>query len=232
MSERFYITALVIWYEEAPEDLSRMVNSLSGFADGMVALDGAFAAFPVGPEDRPWSYPEQAQALIEGASNAGIELLLYQPNRAGQWPMGFTGNEVEKRNAAVKLAGVAFNPTWVFNCDGDMFLYSAGNAREELRNTKLNVIETDIEGSVARNHFFRYSSGLEFHKAHWVVRDGKRLYSGSDKMRDVEYDKKLEPALDLSEVLKFDHPAKSDFWRRARQNQWYVIRDSEGIEDV
>ena len=227
----FSIVACVIWYDESPEDLSRMVNSLSGFADGMVALDGAFTAFPVGPDDRPWSPPEQAETLIEGAANAGIELLLYQPKAQGKWPLGYEGNEVEKRNAALRLAGV-LNPTWVFNCDADMFLYSAGDARERIQKTRRNVVKTDIEGSLARNHFFRYSPTLEFFKAHWVARDGERLYSGNDKIHDSSLRKRLEPALDLSDVLKFDHPPKSDFWRRARQNQWYVIRDSQGIEAI
>lgn len=228
---RFYIAACLIWYDEDPNDLHRMATSLKGFADGVVALDGAFETFPLGPGDPPWSDPSQARALADGCAEAGLELLLHQTHEAGKWPLGYEGNEVEKRNACVALAGLALNATWVFNIDADMYLYDAGDSRQQLAKTTMSVAMTDIEGTPSRHHLFRWSPTLRFHMAHWVVVDGKKLYSGTDQMRiSGEYPNGLEPCIDLRDELKFDHPAKKDFWRRARQNQWYQIRDSRQIE--
>lgn len=228
---RFYLAACLIWYDEAPEDLHRMVTSLKGFADGVVALDGAFRDFPIGEGDPPWSSADQAKALAEGCAESGMELLLHQPDVAGKWPLGYEGNEVEKRNASVALAGLALNATWVFNIDADMYLYDAGNSRELLAKTQYSVAMTDIEGTPARHHLFRWSPTLRFQASHWIVVDGKKLYSGTDQMLlNGEYPNGLEPYIDLRYELKFDHPARTDFWRRARQNAWYQIRDSRQIE--
>jgi len=229
---RLYIAACLIWYDEAPEDLRRMAESLKGFANGMVALDGAFKEFPVEEGEPPWSNCAQAKALAEGCSKAGMELLLHQPSQAGRWPMGYAGNEVEKRNASVALAG-ALDATWVFNIDADMYLYDAGDSRTQLMKTDKGVAMTNIEGTPSRHHLFRWSPTLRFRGAHWVVLDGDKLYSGTEQMRESpEFPNGLEPCIDLRDTLKFDHPEKKDFWRRARQNAWYRVRDSEQIEYV
>ena len=217
------IVACVIWYEESPEDLIRMARSLHGFADGMVALDGAYATFPIAPKGTPWSHHDQAAALAEGCAGA-IELMIYQPTTAGYW-FGHTGNEVEKRNASVRLAGIVLGADWVFNCDADMILEEYGDAREQMADTDKDVVWDDVEG-IPTKHIYRYSDELMHWRSHWIVVNERGMLSGPrDPDRGLGgYPPLVEP-LDLRETVIFSHPERSDYWRRVRQTAWYEYRD-------
>lgn len=218
------IIACVIWYDESPDDLAAMARSLAGFADGMVALDGAFATFPIERDGHPWSPSDQAQALTDGCAGR-MELILYQPILAGVWP-GHRGNEVEKRNASVRIAGQVMGADWVFNCDADMLLEEFGDARRVMaRSPGYDVVQDDVEGIPTR-HIYRYSEGLMHWRSHWIVVNERGMLSGPrDPDRGLGgYPRLLEP-LDLRETIMFGHPEKTDYWRRVRQTSWYEYRD-------
>lgn len=217
------IIACVIWYDESPEDLATMARSLHGFADGMVALDGAFSTFPIERSGNAWSSSEQVQALADGCAGR-IELLAYQPVLPGHWP-GHRGNEVEKRNASLRIAGGVMRADWVFNCDADMILEDFGDARRQMAKTDLDVVWDDVEG-IPTKHVYRYSEGLLHWRSHWIVVNERGMLSGPrDPDRGLGgYPHLLEP-LDLRETLTFGHPEKTDYWRRVRQTSWYEIRD-------
>lgn len=221
------IIACTIWYDESPDDLAAMARSLHGFADGMVALDGAFETFPLG-DNRPWSPSEQYAALADGCAGE-IELVLYQPTRAGEW-FGHRGNEVEKRNASVRMAWGVLGADWVFNVDADMFLEEAGDARRQMELTDEDVVISDVEGHPTR-HIYRYSPGLRHYRSHWIVLNERGMLSGPrDPNRGIGDYPPLLPGLDLRETLLFAHPEKRDYWRRVRQKAWYEIRDGTKLE--
>lgn len=192
----------------------------------MVALDGAFATFPIAPSQEAWSPKDQAAAFAEGCADAGLELMLYQPNEPGHW-FGHVGNEVEKRNASVRLAGVVMGADWVFNVDPDMILERYGDARKRMARTGKDSVWCDVEGIPTRN-IYRYSDGLRHWRSHWIVINENGMLSGPrDPDRGLGgYPPLLEP-FDLRDTIQFGHPEKKDYWRRARQKLWYEYRDGE-----
>ena len=221
------VVGCMIFYDEAPEMLYASVSSLAGVADALVAVDGAFAAFPR-ENSPPWSPPEQLAAISEGCGGR-LQLLAYQPVRAGEW-LGERGNEVEKRNVSVHLAGQNLAADWVFNTDADMMLESALGVREQLEETKHDVAVTTIAGTATR-HVYRYSPGLRHVHAHWLVINERGILSAPTSTgvrRSLPYGEML-PALDLCESFVFQHPVRTGP-RRERQVAWYAVRDREGIE--
>lgn len=220
------IIGCLIWYDEAPEDLLRMCRSLQGFSDGLVAIDGAFRTFPIADGKHPWSHHDQAAAIAEGCADAGMELMLYQPTMAGHW-FGHQGNEVEKRNASLRMAGVVMGADWTFNIDADMVLDEYGDARYQMAYTDADVVWDDVEG-IPTKHIYRYSPGLHHYRSHWIVINERGMLSGPrDPSRGLGGYPNLLPPLDLRETLLFGHPEKSDYWRRVRQTSWYEYRDGE-----
>lgn len=193
------IVACVIWYDESPEDLLRMAESLHGFADAMIALDGAFATFPLPEDGRPWSSPDQAAALAEGCAGE-IELVIYQPTQAGVW-FGHQGNEVEKRNASLRMAWGVLGADWVFNCDADMILERSDGARRAMERTDADVVRSDVEG-VPTRHIYRYSPGLRHWRSHWIVVNENGMLSGPrDPSRGLGGYPRLLPCLDRKSVV-------------------------------
>lgn len=223
------IAAVVIWYDEHPADIRGMVLSLAGLCDYMVAVDGAFRNFP--DAKTAWSDKEQIAAFAEACAEAGIELVVYQPKQIGHWLGRFIGEEVPKRNASFKLCEV-FKPDWVVVCDADMICIAKGGAREMLEWTKHDAVITDVAGFPHR-HVFRWSPDLQYLKAHYVVVTGdKALAYPSDQTSLTSRLPALSPALDLFDVLRFDHPEKSDFWRRAKAESYYKNRDKSRVESL
>jgi hypothetical protein len=221
------ICANLIWYDEHPEDLSEMVDSLKGFADCLVALDGAFENFP--DVESPTSNAEQITALAEASARNGIALLVYQPSEIGKWVGGFKGEEVAKRNAAFRLCA-PFAPDWVVILDADMRVHKHLGARDLLEWTDKIVAVTDVDGQRHR-HVFRWTPTLRYMRSHYVAVDGDRtLFCPVVRTPITEPLGPLEEPIDLFDVLQFNHVEKKDFWRRARQNVYYQHRDKNLIE--
>lgn len=236
------IVAQTIWYDEHPDDLRDMAASVKGFADAMVAVDGAFKTFPRTGEMLPWSPSDQAQAIADGCAQASVELLLYQPRREGEWTPMFSGNEPDKRNACLALSAI-MKPDWVFNIDADMRLVRwDAEAKHLLEASNLDVAEVDVEGYGPRRIMFRWAPDVRYYRTHYVVRNDTRFLdypkvteAGNARETTTEaVESKLRlplaDALDLSDQVWFDHPQKRDSWRRVRQNVWYVQRDEQELE--
>ena len=244
--------ANVIWYDEHPDDLREMAESIAGFADAMVAVDGAFATFPRTEEMMPWSSSDQIQAISEGCATAGVELLAYQPKREGEWAdaLGpnehFVGNEPDKRTASLKMSAV-FRPDWVFNIDADMRLTRWDDeAKQMMADTQLDVALVDVEGYGPSRILFRWSPQLEYWRTHYVVRNNthflaypKVVEAGNKQQTLVSVTDHTQigwmpiaDPLNLTEHVWFDHPPKKDSWRRVRQDVWYVTRDEMGLEKL
>jgi hypothetical protein len=104
------IVAALAWYREPPEFLDRLVRSLAGLVDVLVALDGAWALFP---DAEPHSTLAEGMALHEAALDAGVRLELRTPEIVFE-------SQVAKRAALMALA--AEHGDWILVIDGDEWI--------------------------------------------------------------------------------------------------------------
>lgn len=109
------VVAAVIFYRQTPERLDRMVRSLAGRCQGIVALDGPF----VGLSKERMSPLDNYHAIADAADDIGIDWALFE----GQDWWG----EPQKRTAAALAAwemGERHTPdgTWVLVLDSDEWL--------------------------------------------------------------------------------------------------------------
>lgn len=223
------VAAVVIWYDENPDDITRMVTSMGGLCDYMVAVDGVFRNYP--DAEKAWSDKDQIAAFADACGESGIEFLAYQPKSVGRWLGRYVGEEVPKRNASFSLCSV-FQPTWVIVCDADMECIAKNGARELLEWTDKNVAVTDV-GGFQHRHVFRWSPELMYLKAHYVCVSGDRVLAHPSEATSITARlSPMEPALDLYDVLRFDHPEKTDFWRRAKAHAYYKRRDESRVESL
>lgn len=188
------IFGLLNWYDEQPEHLTRCVRSLKGFADVLVALDGAYATFPNAKRQSP---VEQRFALQDAVYASGMSYRVTEPYRPWQ------GGEVEKRAALFELArrAGATPDDWFLIIDGDMELASfTPEARELLAASVLDIAEVrwhdvQIDGvQVTDNRFrslFRALPGLTVERAHYLYTtdcdscDGRGDVHGGQAFGDV-----------------------------------------------
>lgn len=221
------IIAVTIWYNENPEHLSALTRSLAGFADGLVAIDGAFAYFPDASTRSP---QEQVDALVKGCEEANVELLLHRPNRLWE-------GEVEKRNASLRLAGT-LDADWVVVVDGDMEIGSRNGARDALAATKFDVAVIRVEDDETTPNrqwcdarfVYRYSDSLRWWRSHYIVRNSERtlLCPLPPFERIALALPPLAPALSLRSLTLIHHPKERE--RRDAALASYDRRDESGIE--
>lgn len=88
------VWALVVWFDEPVELLERMLRSLDGFVDGVIALDGAYATFPHSGDGS--SAPEQHAVFRDVCRELALDLVL---------PAGRVyASQADKRQHAFRLA--------------------------------------------------------------------------------------------------------------------------------
>lgn len=104
------------WWDEPVEFLTRLVGSLAGVADALVAFDGRWAEMP---GERDLSGVEQSDAIHGVAGKVGIVSEVW----AGA-PLDW-GSQVEKRDALMRRAGELGD--WVLVVDGDEFVQARGD---------------------------------------------------------------------------------------------------------
>lgn len=107
------VAAALAWYDEQPESLERLIASLAGRVDVLVALDGRWDGMP----GETVSPSEQTEALA--AACAGAELELVAPAVSEPWE-----SQVAKRAALMGAAGE--HGEWVLVVDGDEELVAPG----------------------------------------------------------------------------------------------------------
>lgn len=249
------IVAALSWYEESPTWLASLVASLKGFADHIVAVDGAYFLYP-GSTEHPVSGPEQAEAIVQTAKACGIGTTVHIPS--GPW----AGGEIEKRTFLFDLCNRISTPweDWFYICDGDDLLDSVPfDAKKLLAETNLNVAEialwrrvdwerdTDqalrahiMAGAASDEEIVPYRTlvraipGLRIGWAHMVYEydhpvSGETLYL---RGRYDGVDMVLEEALDLTD-LRVEH--RHDYRNPARMRQsdeYYALRNDLGVEDA
>jgi hypothetical protein len=244
------VIALLSWYEETPSWLAATAASLAGFADHLVAVDGAYKLYPNG---RPSSTTEQHDALREACHATGVGLTIHTPTTV------WAGNEVEKRAFMFKLGLAVAEPSedWFLIIDGDTLLHPSSEkiaARRWLQETDYDVADvtmwtrTDPElvealaaggdqyilprdQAMPFRSLFRALSGLTVEGLHYVYttrKDGRRIFLWHPPDRSGA---EIEPSTDLSGMLVLEHRNKSREMGRAQDSRlYYAERDRMNIE--
>jgi hypothetical protein len=203
------ITALLNWYGEPPTWLADCVASAARFCHHIVAVDGAYAAFP-GALRAPSSDPIQAETILHTAHGSGMGCTLYVP-REPWW-----GNEVEKRDRMWQL-GQLTGADWLFSIDADEAVTTVPfDLAERLRDTDADVAEIGLTEGGTEVHplrrLYRRLSEMHVEQTHYTVtalKDGRRVVlSGSHEVHAL-----VEP-LDLTD-LRVEH--RSQYRDNARK---------------
>lgn len=224
------IAAILSWYDEHPDDLRRMIHSLAGLCDQIIALDGAYALYP---DAKPYSPDEQLDTIEQAARDAGLLSYIEQP------PEPWEGNEVGKRAALFDIARRR-SADWVLRIDADEHIAHADSAqaRARLNHTTCDAAEVTVTGihpsgieRKAGNTYtgphrmiFRLLPALTVLDVHWRYID---LHTGRDLWGPRDWQ---TPALDLTSTITIEHLPRTNQARTERADAYYQARAATGIE--
>lgn len=216
------IAAALCWYWEPVQFLERLVASLAGVVDELVALDGPWEHFA----HRELASPsEQRDALAGAAERCGLPLLAMGGDELWE-------TQVAKRSHLYSL--VAERADWLLVIDGDEYVVEERGLRAALEATERDVgivHNTRVRGRELKllertpRRVFRTTNGLQVREAHnGVVTDDGRWLAGPRRVQK-------EQAVDLTAHLRLRHEAMS---RGTNRNQWardyYAVRARRRIE--
>lgn len=235
------VYALLSWFDERPEHLRRCVRSLKGFADVLVAVDGAYSTFPHAIPESP---VVQHWTLSDAVSAAGLGRCLISPGTS-PW-----NSETEKRAAMFEYARTAgaTPEDWFLIIDADMALgHYAPETRNLLAASDADVADVrfqnvQIDGKVAGTYrfrsMFRAIPGLTVERTHYhytapedtdhTHRSGRRFlwHLPNGHLSD-------EPIVDLYDSVTLQHfNSGREPERRQRALDYYKDRDARTLESV
>jgi hypothetical protein len=203
------IFGCLIWFDEDPRWLASTVASFGKIADHVVAVDGAFFAYP---EGRPASGGEQGEAIQAAARAAGLGLTLHVPQTV------WYGNEPEKRSCYARIVNALAEPgDWMLVLDGDEELSDVSPlARGDLENATENAATigfwtTDELRSWygPTRRLYRVLPGMEYGPSHYSLSAPAPGYEAVGCLwldgRGEKYGEPLEPALDLTSQIRVEH---------------------------
>lgn len=213
------LIALISWYDEELEWLAQLAHGLAtAGADHIVALDGAYAAYP---EGKATADPAQGHALVTAAVDAGIGVTIHIP--PGPWE----GGELEKRTALFALGHSIATPgeDWLWVTDGDEVITEAPDLRARLEATPNSVASVTLwEGSegtcwnvlTIRKLFRAQPSGItvQGHHAHYINGDGDTMWNPCRPMWEV-------PAEPMHDVRIQHRPGQRPAYRQAQRTTYY-----------
>ena len=238
------LIALLSWYDESPSWLASCVAGIGRFCDYVVAVDGAYALFPGA---RPRSHPQQAEAVVHTAEAMDLGLLLHQPKDI------WRGNELEKRNYMLRLAGtIAEEGDWimvvdadyhVLKCDPPVIRHELGTTEYEVATYTLldgkdflgtegleryaNGVDISTEWTIRTRDIYRWNPTLEIGPAHWCYSaeiDGERQWLRGPYTSILD-------CLDLNANLVFYHRTQDRaLQRREAAGGYYKAREEHRIE--
>lgn len=228
------IYALLSYWDEKPEHLTRCVDSLEGFYDYLIAVDGSYSTFDPA---RYYSAADQCRAIFYAGSSP-VDLI----DSHADWP-----SEVAKRAAMFEYgreAG-ATSDDWFLIIDADMALAEfTPDARALLTATDLNVAEVrwndvQIDGvihNVAQfRSMFRALPGLTVERTHWlyVTPDEAHAHGRRFLWHTPDGHISQEPVLDLTNHVTLNHfNSQRDPDRKARARDYYLDRDARQLESA
>jgi len=215
------VIALLSWYDERPEQLAEMIDSLQGFADGLVAVDGAYALYPNG---QPCSPHEQQVEIMRVARQVGLPAIVHQPGKL------WAGNQVEKRSFLFRLADTVAeaNEDWYLVIDADEVLESVpADAKARLQASARDAAEVSVldKGVGPQPRLVRAIPGLRAVGLHWryFTPDGRCLwgYLGKDE---------VEPFEPMGDLEIGHHRERRLPERRARASAYYEAARAQHVE--
>ena len=236
------IVGVLTWYEETTKSLIAAVSSASTFIDHLVAVDGAYHAFP---EARRGSGPEQQEQILSLAQSLGLGVTMHVPHHV------WFGNEVEKRSYSLALGQLAAGSDrdWLFLFDADEVVsHVPEDLRRRLEATDLDVAQCTLwerwdgdqeeeqlvpGASVGQAHprkFYRALPGIQVVGSHYCYAvpdgDGFRWLWGNPYLQD------LEEALNLDDFeVEHRHRYRNPY-RRRMAHEFYHLRDRSGMEEI
>lgn len=217
------IIALMAWYDEDVTILWRMIRSLEGVADRLVAVDGAYALYPDG---KPRSPRAQHIEIDEAAKAAGISATIVTPKKL------WKHNEVEKRCFMFEEGDKFANPDkdWFLIMDADDYVIDPGGFRNILQRTEYDVAAVELlnkEGTgTAFRKLFRALPGIYVEGAHYVFKHGNRYLWGNTGYH------RLEPCADARMLRIVHDPDARPDSRTVAKNEFYRKRDGTRDEFI
>ena len=219
------IVGVLAHYDESPLWLAAAVAGAAKLCDHIVAVDGAYAFYPGG---RPWTGPEQAQAIVETAQACEIGATVHHPADK------FEGNQIEKRTLMFNLAQqvASSDEDWIYVFDADdLVTHVAADTRDRLAAAAEDVAvftlwwTEDMHATPAREQaaqgfaypheaanryfrgLFRALPNLRVEDAHYhyvAERDGETVH-----LRGA-HDDQLAPFLNLTDMrVQHRHPQRT-----------------------
>ena len=233
------IIGLLSFYDEPVADLTACVQSLhAAGVDHVVACDGAFALYPDG---KPASHPNQHAALVLACRQLGVGLTLHVPSEV------WAGNEVQKRSFTFSLGwAVARDGDWFWVMDADQVVTRVPpDFKERLAATEYDAAAVEFLDVVAlranqrdwpacfdvRDLFRAQEIRVETNHCTYIAGDGRLLWGGNGDIKTEHAGAKLEPCLDLTDVVRVEHrPDRRPSDRQLGKLQYYARRDEEKVE--
>jgi hypothetical protein len=214
------LVAALCWYHEPADFLERLVRSLAGVVDELVAMDGPWDHFP----HRGFASPDDQLATLElTAADVGLPLVMLGGERLFE-------SQVRKRSEL--YAFVAERGDAMFIVDGDEEIVHHDGLREGLACDflvgsvpikRISPGRRDLDRSARRIFTTRY--GLSVTETHnGIVTDDGRWLAGPRRIRK-------EPTLDCSQHVRILHRQMSrGEMRNAWSQRYYSTRARLRIE--
>lgn len=240
------IVGVLSWFDESPSWLAAAVAGMGRIVDTIVAVDGAYALYPGA---RARSLPQQGEAVMIAAEAAGVGCIIHRPRDV------WFGNEVEKRNHTLDLAGtVCDEDDWVIVFDADLHMLQCNPAliRHELESTDC-VVATytvldgkdfladdkladyvkhrpiDSEWTTRTRDIYRWHPTLRYGPLHWSV--SRRLDGETVWLRGPFEERYQADPLRLDASLVCYHRTMDRMRsRRETADAYYQIRNKLNIE--
>ena len=201
------IWGCLAWFDEDPRWLAASTAAFAKLCDHVIAVDGAYYAYP---EGRPASGGDQAEAIVAAARTAGIGCTVHVPKTV------WMGNEPEKRSCYTKLANALGTPyeDWLLVLDADEEVSEVSPlARYDLEATDLDAAELGMWTTDELRSWFgpsrrlyRLLPEMEYGPTHFSLsglgRDGDRVFVNG---LGLKYGEPLGPALDMVQAVRVEH---------------------------
>lgn len=245
------IVGVCIAHDESPSMLTAAVAGFARVCDAIVYCEGAYALYPGA---RPRSRPEEAEGVVQVCEAMDVELLVHRPKDV------YWGNEVEKRNKSLQLAG-ALNPDWVVVFDADFHVIRCDPARVRAKLDATDLVcgtytlldgidvldqadgfvelarreNVSTEWTIRTKDIYRWTPDLRYGPAHYTIRgtyDGVSHWVRGPEMTAGQHDH-VSPAVDMLAdlVVVHRHQSRSKVRRDAAKG-YYDQRDLAGIETI
>lgn len=197
----------MIWFDEDPRWLAASVAAFAKLCDHVIAVDGAYFAYP---EGRPASGGDQAESIISAARSAGIGCTVHVPQTV------WMGNEPEKRSCYTKIACALGTPyeDWLLVLDGDEEVsWVSPLARADLEATELDAAEIGMWTTDEMRSWFgpsrrlyRLLPEMKYGPTHFSLsgrgQDGSTVWSNG---LGVKYGEPLGDALSMVTEIRVEH---------------------------